>query len=488
MANPTSRGSGKSEGVQRVPVLALGQSTAATVLTRFRGQLRLTVIAKASFAFAPQAEMTPAPPVAICAREVHHGENPAKSIRATSDLAPHVERAQAIFVGTAHTGGAPQRRLDVRFAIGTVHGVLLDKRLEVVGDRRAATPNAEPAPFTQMPLVYERAFGGIGFAENPLGPGVDASATMLPNVLFCEAGRAREPASFAPISASWPARKRLLKSVARKQLEARLVELPDDFTFDYFQSTPQDQQIRALDGREWIVLEGLNARHPMLHMRLPWARAAAIVYGPGVPYRPFELTADTLYVDGDTERCSIIYRASIPLAGDHLIADLAVAAGVETTGRPLAWPVHLDADELRAVAGPQSSRRGADVVSSTLSVEDFGATRSSHEMPPPERVLPFVSNPGQAPKPKTGEIPIPGAPWAGAAAKAARAPIASSPFAGTVALDERPAGIDFDAPPVPPPPRSKPKDPWLPPAPEASAPAPRHTERPAIMPVPAEHK
>ena len=242
MTNPTSREPGKSEGVQRVPVLALGQSSAATVLTRFRGQLRLTVIAKGSFAFAPQAEMTPTAPVQICAREVHHGENPAKSIRAASDLVPHVERAQATFVGTAHTGGAPERRVEVRFAIGTVHGVLLDKRLEVFGDRRAASPNAEPAPFSQMPLVYERAFGGIGFADNPLGPGVDGSATMLPNVVFAEPARAREPAGFAPISASWPARKRLLKSVTRKQLEARLVELPDDFSFEYFQSAPRNQQ------------------------------------------------------------------------------------------------------------------------------------------------------------------------------------------------------------------------------------------------------
>ncbi len=321
MTNPTSRERDKSEGVRRVPVLALSQSAAATVLTRYRKQLRLTVIAKASFAFAPQAEMTPAPPVGIYAREVHYGENPAKSIRAGSDLAPHVERAQAILVGTAHTGGAPARRLDVRFAIGAVHGVLMDKRIEVVGDRRASTPNAEPTPFSQMPLLYERAFGGIGFADNPLGPGVDASATMLPNVVFPEASRAREPAGFGPISASWPARKRLLKGITRKQLDAKLAELTDDFPFEYFQSAPRDQQIRALEGPRVDRSRGLNARHPMLHMRLPWARAAAVVYGPGIPCRPFELTADTLFVDGDAERCSITYRASIPLAGERVIAE-----------------------------------------------------------------------------------------------------------------------------------------------------------------------
>ena len=82
------------------------------------------------------------------------------------------------------------------------------------------------------------------------------------------------------------------------------------------------------------------------------------------------------------------------------------------------------------------------------------------------------------------------------------APVAGSPFAGTVALDERPAGIDFDNPPTqtagqvdappaaapPPSRRSAPKDPWLPATPEPAAPAPKPAARPAIAPVPPEHK
>jgi hypothetical protein len=266
----------------------------------------------------------------------------------------------------------------------------------------------------------------------------------------------------------------------------------------------------------------------MLHMRLPWARAAAVVYGPSVPCRPFELAADTLFVDGDAERCSVTYRASIPLAGDHVIADLAVAAGVETAGRPLAWPANLVAEELRAIAGPESSHRGGDLVSGTLSIEDLGATRSAEGMPAPEKVLPFIADERRAPAPKTGEIPIPGAPWAGGE-KPARAPVAGSPFAGTVALDERPEGIDFEGPrtrtpelegprtrtpelegprartPEPgegaaeaPPakgagaatgPKSSPTDPWMKatPAPPP-APAPKPAARPAIAPVPPEHK
>jgi hypothetical protein len=484
----------KPEGVRRVPVLALGWSSAATVLSRWRRQLRLTVIAKATFTFAPQSEMTPAEPLRIFAREVHHDENPAKSIRAPSDLAPHLERAQAIFVGTAHGGGSPQQRVDVRFAIGAVHGVLMDKRLVVEGDRRA-NPPGQPTSFTKMPLVYERAYGGIGFPENPLGPGIDTSAKLFPNITYAEASRAREPAGLGPISSLWPSRKRLLKGIARKELDARIIELPDEFTFDYFQAVPQDQQIRALEGREWIVLEGVSARHPMLHMRLPWARAAAIVYGPGVPTRPFELTADTLYVDGDAERCSITYRASIPLPSEEIVEGLAVAAGVELVGRPLEWPLNLVADELRAIAGPDSTHGRGDFVSGTLSIEDLGQTRTAQSMPPPERVLPFVAQPGTKPSKTSVEAPIPGAPWtAPDRSKAPVAPLAGSPFESTIALDvDEPAPLTLPVPQAPPPPQSaakseSKKDPWLPAPPPPEKQSPKPEARPAIAPVPPEHK
>src|SRR5277367_2789840 len=89
-------------------VTPLPGSAAGSVVWRRHGQLYVTVIVKASFAFAPDAEMTEAEPQPILRDEVHHGNSPARSVRFTSDLAPYLARADVTFTGHAHAppGGA----------------------------------------------------------------------------------------------------------------------------------------------------------------------------------------------------------------------------------------------------------------------------------------------------------------------------------------------------------------------------------------------
>jgi hypothetical protein len=70
-------------------------SVAAAVAWRWKGQLHLSIIAKASFAFAPDAAMPWAPPQPIVVGEVHHGKNPGRSVRLTTDLVP-VDRKSVV--------------------------------------------------------------------------------------------------------------------------------------------------------------------------------------------------------------------------------------------------------------------------------------------------------------------------------------------------------------------------------------------------------
>ena len=87
------------------------------------------------------------------------------SVRIESDLVPFKPRADVVLVGHAYApGGRPVEELDVSLWVGRT-----GKEIRVFGDRVWFFPTrmmmvplaSDPIPFFKMPLVYERAFGGI---------------------------------------------------------------------------------------------------------------------------------------------------------------------------------------------------------------------------------------------------------------------------------------------------------------------------------------
>src|SRR5688572_19259264 len=94
--------------ISRLPAGRANDLAATTVLSRWKGQLRVTAICKATFSFAYDGEMPLAPPVDIAHGDVHAAKNPMRSVRVCSDIAPHLERVDVVFVGRAHArGGTP---------------------------------------------------------------------------------------------------------------------------------------------------------------------------------------------------------------------------------------------------------------------------------------------------------------------------------------------------------------------------------------------
>jgi len=174
--------------------------------------------------------------------------------------------------------------------------------------------------------------------DNPFGTGAEAGSPA-PNIV--DPKDPRRPASFAPLGRAFPPRKRLLGSTPRAQLEGPIVEIPDDFDWTYYQAAPPDQRIDALTGTEWLVLEGLHPTLPLLRTRLPSARGLARVYGLGqlgvAEGQMLELTADTLRIDGDEQRCTVVWRRSFPIPGEAALASLRIVVGVEACGAALRW-------------------------------------------------------------------------------------------------------------------------------------------------------
>lgn len=449
-------------------VVALPGCAATAVAWRAEGQLHLTVIAKATFAFARDTEMPPCETQEILRAEVHHGKNPARSVRFTTDLAPYLGRVDVLFTGAAHaTPGSPVETLPVRLAIFTPERTSLDKTIEA----------RDRAGFERMPLVYERAFGGIDNAENPVGTG---------NPTVVDPADLRRPAGFGPISRVWPARKRLLGDTPRRVLDGAIAEIPSGLDGAYFQAAPPDQQIAALRGDEWLLLDGLYLGSPRLQMRLPGARGQARIHGLapfGVPEgHPLELRLDTVRIDGDEGRCTLVWRQSVTLADEAALAAARVVAGVELPGVPLHWVLPAaapsgDRAPLSASMAAGAAARLSDTAApppaaamSTLAGSDAGAVRGAPlPFSPRGPSAPVVSFAPREPGAPTGTLALPG--------DAEEAPRPAVPFV-RVAKPTKPAPIA--PPPVTPwsgagslaaPTAAPPVSPWAGAAPAGVAPS-----------------
>ncbi len=314
-----------------VSLHALGALALAARSFHRRGELRLSVVAKVTCQIAPDAPFVLAPPRPIVATERYLG-GPATSLAHPGDLALRLPRGQVLVVGAVHaSGGAPCTTSAARLAVARGESMLVDKRLEIVGDRRGpARPSGlggvqladTAAPFVRMPLVYERAFGGAGFARNPVGTGANArddGLAALPNVHYANGRIAEDPAGFGPISSLWPARRELLGGTSRQAADRDIAaQLSDDFRDAYFVSAPSDQQVDAWQGGEMIALFQMHPTHQALRMHVPkWVVSAMLQTARGVRV-PVPVRLDTIFIEPDAMTAELVYRGDIRVDAEAL--------------------------------------------------------------------------------------------------------------------------------------------------------------------------
>jgi hypothetical protein len=461
-------------GAARWParVAGIGPVRVGTVLWTTRRRFAVTVIVKASFRFVPDAEMAvvPADPIELADRSDAHG--PGVHLRAARETAPLLRWVDVVLHGHAWAppGAGGERRATqsaVRIALYRDAEPLLCKRLLVYGDRSVG---GEPATFERIRLGYERALGGIGFLENPLGKGYGAHAGPLPNIVDPE-----DPTGtvgcLGPIPATFPP-------------EGLRLEIPDDFDWSYFQCAPADQRLRALRADEWLELEGVSEEE-RLWTRLPGARAEVHIFAPArarVP-KSVALVADLLQIDADRRRCSLVWRGSFPIPDERLAEELFVIGACEVGGQTVSWPA--SAEEVPAAMFQEPSASGAaweepfaaidpqrtlvladpepDPSSGTAEAgggdaqHPSGITRvltvEQHARAQAEPDAPFVLRPAGSPaspsdESDAGVARLPGAPWS-----AERSPDVVQPAADltqTIALREAPCdGRSAPAPAAP---------------------------------------
>jgi hypothetical protein len=261
--------------------------------------------------------------------DVYFGAPGESSVRYEADLAAEKSRLDVVINGTAYAPrGVASPQVSVRIRIDGV----LEKSLVVSGDRfwrrgvMGLTPSS-PEPFTALPIVYERAFGGstgeMIDSRNPIGIGHagaksadTAVQSEVPNVEYPDAVvRSRSdkpaPAGFGFIARSWASRLEFAGTYDEMWKAEQFPLLPLDFDSRFYHAAPLDQQVAGLGGGE--VVQILNMT-PEGHWRFVVPRLTIplrLRYSDHIEDGHFRV--DTLLIEPDGHRFTLKARMKVAL-------------------------------------------------------------------------------------------------------------------------------------------------------------------------------
>ncbi len=239
-----------------------------------------------------------------------------------------IPKVQAEFLAIAHAF-APDGVAAPMIPTGIQLGRSI-KQLDVFGDRefdRSRGRITDPVPITQMKLDWSRAYGGKGFADNPLGKGavpVDPSDDRIfavENVI--NSGRrgegVRSPAAYGPVDQTWPVRAGLAGTYDDAWLKRDFPGFPRDMDWHFFNIAPSDQWLaEPLAGDETYAIKNLNPDQPLMKGRLPAMTARLFLTrkdpaGDG-GFEEVPLTPTTVWFFPHRERLVLLYHGRARLA------------------------------------------------------------------------------------------------------------------------------------------------------------------------------
>ncbi|MGJ7614527.1 MULTISPECIES: DUF2169 family type VI secretion system accessory protein [unclassified Variovorax] len=282
------------------------------------------VAVKCSFDVAPDGEVR----VASVQLPVETAPGPVLE----TDLVRTKLATDVVLLGHAHApGGRAVTQLDVGLRVGPVA-----KRLRITGDRAwiGGSPS-QPVPFTAMPLVCERAYGGIDpwtrdtpdpqwDVRNPEGTGfaLEASHTeglRLPNIEYPDQCIRRwddrpVPALVGPLRAHWQPRAALAGTYDDRWQRQRQPLLPLDFDDRHYQCAPEDQQTpQFLVGGEPVVLIHLWPHGELLRFDLPRVILGfESFFSDGERRLHQRPKLHTVIVEPDMPRVSLVWHSALP--------------------------------------------------------------------------------------------------------------------------------------------------------------------------------
>lgn len=298
-----------------------------------RGTDALYVIVKATYRLMNQ----PVPAesqMPIYSKDVYWGEPGASSLKYPADVHPEKPGTDVIVVGEA---AAPEGRPMVQMQVSlSIAGRVC--HLAVFGERSwdkglVFTQPGKPKPFTRLPLVYERAFGGVceiegknkrlGIEEkNPVGKGfIDQQSRKnpahagLPNIedvknLIRSPKDRPVPKGFGAIAPGWQPRRSFAGTFDETWQKTRAPYLPEDFDPRFYHAAHPDLIFSDyLKGGEPVILVNLSVKG-RLNITLPKDEPRIEVNATG-RYETVKARLETVLIEPTDERLCLTWKAAL---------------------------------------------------------------------------------------------------------------------------------------------------------------------------------
>jgi hypothetical protein len=287
----------------------------------------LYVVVKGTFRFG--STLVPAerqvPPTAA---DQYWGEPGASSLKYASEAHLRKPGTDVVLVGNAWSQGRTQY-LDVAVSVAERR-----KTIRVFGDRtwRRSGRASPPEPFESLPLVFERAYGGVQVdprsgrvaaeERNPVGVGfcakrqVDFAGKPLPNLEDPERpirspGAQSIPACFGFVAPSWLPRRRFAGTYDEAWQKSRAPYLPNDFDLRFLNAAHPDLVFdRFLEGGEPVEVLNASRKGPVRFLLPACAfeikvRIAGTIQGTSP-------SLETVLIEPDEERVCLSWRSALP--------------------------------------------------------------------------------------------------------------------------------------------------------------------------------
>ncbi|HEY4366071.1 MAG TPA: DUF2169 domain-containing protein [Steroidobacteraceae bacterium] len=287
----------------------------------------LYVVIKATVTLRPNLSLAPEQVMPTLADE-YYADPATSSLRAASEM--HIGKPGTDVLLVGHACAADERPVAQMNVSLSVAG--RRKSVVVSGDRTWSDGKpTNPLPFAKMPLVWERAFGGLHrigervLAEerNPVGCGFAGERTAdemqgqpVPNIEdpaapLRQLGQLATPSCFAPIAAAWLPRRAYAGTYDENWQRQRAPYLPDDFDTRFLQCAGGELSFdHYLQGGEPVEISGVTPEGT-LTFNVPASPLAIEVVVAGSAQQP-PAKLETLLIEPDENRACLTWRAALP--------------------------------------------------------------------------------------------------------------------------------------------------------------------------------